>query len=79
MTASLASTDSQRSAAADAFVEKRPLERYAPPAQPSVVGLSREALAAALGEIGVPERQRRMRVQQIWHWLSCAARRTSRP
>ena len=32
-------------------------------------GLSRVALAEALGEVGVPERQRRMRVQQIWHWL----------
>ena len=54
---------------ATALIEKPPLERYAAPAQPSLVGLSREALAAALGEIGVPERQRRMRVQQIWHWL----------
>ena len=31
--------------------------------------MTREALAEALGDIGVPERQRRMRVQQIWHWL----------
>jgi 23S rRNA (adenine2503-C2)-methyltransferase len=51
------------------FVEKRPLERYAPPAVPSLVGLSRDALAEALGAVDVPERQRRMRVQQIWHWL----------
>jgi len=55
--------------AAPVFVEKRPLERYAAPAQPSLVGMSREALAEALGEAGVPERQRRMRVQQVWHWL----------
>src|SRR6201996_6801205 len=54
---------------ATAFVEKRPLQQYAAPAQPSLVGLSRDALADALGEAGVPERQRRMRVQQIWHWL----------
>src|ERR1700761_1861155 len=54
---------------ATAFVEKRPLQQYAAPAQPSLVGLSRDALADALGGIGVPERQRRMRVQQIWHWL----------
>ena len=39
------------------------------PAQPSLVGMSRDALAEALGRLGVPERQRRMRVQQIWHWL----------
>jgi len=31
--------------------------------------MTRLALAAALGEAGVPDRQRRMRVQQIWHWL----------
>jgi 23S rRNA (adenine2503-C2)-methyltransferase len=54
---------------APAFIEKRPLERYAEPAQPSLVGMSRETLIEALGEVGVPERQCRMRVQQIWHWL----------
>jgi len=54
---------------ATAFVEKRPLERYAEPAQPSLVGMPRPTLAQALAEVGVPEGQRRMRVQQIWHWL----------
>jgi 23S rRNA (adenine2503-C2)-methyltransferase len=54
---------------ATAAIEKRPLERYVAPAKPSLVGLSRVALADALGTVGVPERQRRMRVQQIWHWL----------
>jgi 23S rRNA (adenine2503-C2)-methyltransferase len=52
-----------------AFVEKHPLERYAPPAQPSLVGMPRGMLAQALADAGVPEGQRRMRVQQIWHWL----------
>jgi 23S rRNA (adenine2503-C2)-methyltransferase len=52
-----------------AFVEKRPLERYVAPEKPSLVGLSRAALVDALGAVDVPERQRRMRVQQIWHWL----------
>jgi 23S rRNA (adenine2503-C2)-methyltransferase len=53
-----------------AFVlEKTALERYVPPAKPSLVGLSRAALADALGTIGVPERQRKMRVQQLWNWL----------
>ena len=52
-----------------AFVEKRPLERYAEPAQPSLVGMPRAMLAQALTEVGVPEGQRRMRLQQIWHWL----------
>jgi 23S rRNA (adenine2503-C2)-methyltransferase len=50
-------------------LEKTPLETYVPPARPSLLGLSREELAEKLGEIGVPERQRKMRVQQLWHWL----------
>ncbi|HXX04711.1 MAG TPA: 23S rRNA (adenine(2503)-C(2))-methyltransferase RlmN [Xanthobacteraceae bacterium] len=68
MTAPPAATVSRDSGAA-AAIEKRPLERYVAPARPSLVGLSRAALAAAVGEAGVPERQRRMRMQQIWHWL----------
>jgi 23S rRNA (adenine2503-C2)-methyltransferase len=68
MTASPANADSD-AATMGAPIEKRPLERYVAPAKPSVVGLSRAALAEVLGGIGVPERQRRMRVQQIWHWL----------
>src|SRR5580698_9913803 len=55
--------------ASSGFVEKRPLERYVAPAKPSLVGLPRAELAEALGGAGVPERQHRMRVQQIWHWL----------
>jgi 23S rRNA (adenine2503-C2)-methyltransferase len=51
------------------FVEKAPLERYVPPAKPSLVGLSRAQLAEALGALGVPENARKMRVQQLWHWL----------
>jgi 23S rRNA (adenine2503-C2)-methyltransferase len=39
------------------------------PALPSLIGLSRQALGAALLEAGVPEKQVRMRVGQIWHWL----------
>src|SRR5919204_2302429 len=58
-----------RAAASTAFVEKTPLERYVPPAKPSLVGLSRAQLAEALASIGVPAPQRKMRVQQIWHWL----------
>jgi 23S rRNA (adenine2503-C2)-methyltransferase len=66
MTASLTANTQENSAL---FVEKLPLERYRAPDKPSLVGLSREALALALGSAGVPERQQRMRVQQIWHWL----------
>ena len=55
--------------AADTALEKAPLETYVAPARPTLVGLSRERLATQLGAIGVPERDRRMRAQQIWHWL----------
>ena len=37
--------------------------------KPSLVGLSRAGLGEALAAIGVPERQVRMRVGQIWHWI----------
>jgi 23S rRNA (adenine2503-C2)-methyltransferase len=50
-------------------IEKAPLERYVPPARPSLVGLSRAELSAALAGIGVPEGKRKMRAQQIWSWL----------
>jgi 23S rRNA (adenine2503-C2)-methyltransferase len=51
------------------LIEKTPLERYVPPAKPSLVGLSRVQLAEALGTVGVPAAQGKMRAQQIWHWL----------
>src|SRR6266705_4739642 len=73
MTASLHSTETSAAAphagAGELVLEKTPLERYVAPEKPSLIGLSRSALAAALGTIGVPERQRKMRVQQLWHWL----------
>ena len=50
-------------------IEKVPLEVYVAPAKPSLVGLSREELAEQLGAIGVPAAQRKMRVQQLWHWM----------
>src|SRR5712671_2134581 len=56
-------------AVAPGFVEKAPLERYVDPDRPSLAGRSRAELAAALGEIGVPPAQRKMRVQQLWQWL----------
>src|SRR6476469_2448080 len=51
------------------FVEKAPLERYVAPEKPSLIGLTRAQLADALGSIGVAEMQRKMRVQQLWHWI----------
>jgi 23S rRNA (adenine2503-C2)-methyltransferase len=50
-------------------LEKTPLETYVPPARPSLIGLSRAELAERLDEIGVPPRQQKMRVQQLWHWI----------
>ncbi len=55
--------------AAGAFVEKAPLERYVAPNKPSLVGTTRAELADALGRLGVPEGQCKMRVQQLWHWI----------
>ena len=51
------------------FVEKIPLERYVALAKPSLIGLSRTELGRALGTLGVPQAQRKMRVQQLWHWI----------
>jgi len=50
-------------------VEKTPLERYVAPERLSLVGLTRAQLAAVLGVVGVAESQRKMRVQQLWHWI----------
>jgi 23S rRNA (adenine2503-C2)-methyltransferase len=50
-------------------LEKLPLETYVPPAKPSLIGLSRAELGERLGEIGVSPAQRKMRVQQLWHWI----------
>jgi len=55
--------------AAGLLLEKTPLESYVPPARPSLIGLSRAELAERLGEIGVQPSQRKMRVQQLWHWI----------
>jgi 23S rRNA (adenine2503-C2)-methyltransferase len=35
----------------------------------TLLGLSREDLAAILERVGVPEKQRKMRMRQIWHWI----------
>jgi 23S rRNA (adenine2503-C2)-methyltransferase len=63
------STDLQTHVPPAGFIEKTPLERYAGPEKPSLIGMSRTELADALGTVGVPEPQRRMRVEQIWSWL----------
>jgi len=50
-------------------LEKTPLEAYVPPKRPSLIGLSRGEIAAHLAEIGVAAAQRKMRAQQLWHWM----------
>ena len=35
----------------------------------SLIGMSRDEMKQALIEAGVPEKQARMRVSQLWHWL----------
>ena len=37
--------------------------------KPSLIGLSREQMADALREKGVPEKQIKMRVSQLWNWI----------
>jgi 23S rRNA (adenine2503-C2)-methyltransferase len=39
------------------------------PPPPSLAGLDRDALRAKLADLGVPERQLRMRVNQLWSWI----------
>ncbi len=43
--------------------------RLAPAEKPTLIGLTRAQLGDALRDAGVPERQVKMRVQQLWHWL----------
>lgn len=39
------------------------------PQRPSLAGLTRDGLKAKLAEIGVPERELKMRAGQLWHWI----------
>jgi 23S rRNA (adenine2503-C2)-methyltransferase len=44
-------------------------EMFLPASKPSLVGLTRARMAEALRDIGTPEREIRMRVSQLWHWV----------
>jgi 23S rRNA (adenine2503-C2)-methyltransferase len=50
-------------------IDKTPADATAVAPLPSLAGLGRDGLSEALGAIGVPERQRRMRVAQLWTWI----------
>ncbi|MDP4025820.1 23S rRNA (adenine(2503)-C(2))-methyltransferase RlmN [Methylobacterium sp. NEAU 140] len=65
-----ASLDSARAAAP--AIEKAPDFRpeAIPGQRPSLVGLTRAELKARLVEMGVAERESRMRAGQIWHWVN---------
>ncbi|MGF1454679.1 MAG: 23S rRNA (adenine(2503)-C(2))-methyltransferase RlmN [Alphaproteobacteria bacterium] len=41
----------------------------AAPGKRNLIGLGREALMAALGDLDIPDTQRAMRVRQVWNWL----------
>jgi len=50
-------------------IEPEKLAAAPAPTKPSLVGRDRAGLRAALAAIGVPEREQRMRVSQLWHWI----------
>src|SRR5256885_8674443 len=62
-------SSTEADSAASVPLEKIPLETYVPPSKPSLIGLSRAEIADRLGEIGVAPAQRKMRTQQLWHWM----------
>ncbi len=71
--ASVAVSDAARVAGAGALsIEKTAEMKVAAGAAPggaSLVGLTREQLKDSLAAIGVPEREHKMRVAQLWHWI----------
>ncbi|MDJ0930455.1 23S rRNA (adenine(2503)-C(2))-methyltransferase RlmN [Breoghania sp.] len=67
-------TSQMRAARATARPQPTPMAANAPAhteaeEKPSLVSRSREELGNALMHIGVPEKQVRMRVAQLWHWI----------
>ncbi len=61
-------------ASLDAVISGKPKMALAPvqdaiSGKPALIGLDREQLAAALRDKGVPEKQVKMRVAQIWNWI----------
>ncbi len=47
-----------------------------PDARPSLIGMNRDALKAALLELGAHEKQLKMRVNQLWSWMYQKGART---
>src|SRR3989337_1430408 len=69
MNETMTSSAIEAGSGAGAPLEKTALETYVPPARPSLVGLSRAEISEQLGAIGVQPAQRKMRTQQLWHWI----------
>jgi 23S rRNA (adenine2503-C2)-methyltransferase len=71
--ASVAVSDAARASGPDLLAIEKKAELSVAPGTAlfgtSLVGLTREQLRAKLGEIGVPEREQKMRAAQIWHWV----------
>jgi 23S rRNA (adenine2503-C2)-methyltransferase len=59
-------TDTDETAAPDGCID----------ASPSLAGLGRDGLAAALAAVGVPDKQLNMRTGQLWSWLYVRGART---
>ena len=56
--------------ATDAVIEKTPMKPVLTATEmPTLIGMTREEMGEALRGKGVPERQIKMRVAQIWNWL----------
>src|SRR3712207_9086303 len=67
--AAVAVSDAARAAG---FIEKTAelnVVAGAAPGGASLVGLTRDQLKDSLAAIGVPERELKMRVAQLWHWI----------
>ena len=65
-------TSPAAAAPADAVLDaivKRPEVVATVDAKPSLLGMTRDRLADALRAIGIEDRQIRMRVNQLWHWI----------
>ena len=45
------------------------IPRTPAPGKPNLIGLTRDALKQALIDIGTPEKQAKMRVNQLWQWI----------
>src|SRR4051812_27668465 len=54
----------------DTLTADQPTPAQSTTEKPSLIGMSRDRLAAALVAVGVPAGQAGWRVPQLWHWLS---------